>query len=165
MSTRTQTWLALGVGALTLGLALIATTQAGLKAWHLHQQISLATSSQNNGNIQNAIPQHYLIEAASHGAAGAALLARLRSSARAAGLSLERAEPRPLDPADPNSVKISAQASGNEKSVAIFLHDLEAKSPALLIERARLSGDESDSNMVSLDILVAARAQYEKSNP
>jgi Type II secretion system (T2SS), protein M subtype b len=163
MNAVQQTRLALAIGAIALVLSISAAVRAGLRAMHLQAQITTATALENNPRIERALPQNFLVHAPSHGAAGAALLTRLRASARKAGVSLERAEPRPLDPGDPKSVKISAQASGSTRAIAAFLYELEARPPALLIERARLSSDEGSS--VSVDILVAARAQYEKSAP
>jgi Type II secretion system (T2SS), protein M subtype b len=163
MNARHLTWLALGIGALALLLSTAVTLQAALHAWQLRQQIDTAIATQASQNNQNARPQLYLLRAPSHGAAGAALLTRLRAGARLAGVSLQRAEPRPLDPADPASVKISAQASGSTRAIAAFLYEIEAKAPALVIERARLSTDNGKA--VSVDILVSARAQYERSAP
>lgn len=163
MNARHLTWLALGVGALALLLSIGAAMQAGLHAWQWRQQIDTAIAAQANQSNQNALPQLYLLRAPSHGAAGAALLTRLRAGARLAGVSLQRAEPRPLDPADPASVKISAQASGSTRAIAAFLYEIEARPPALIIERARLSTDNGKA--VSVDILVSARAQYERSAP
>ena len=164
MTARHTLWLALGAGILALVLSGAAAVQAGLKAWTLNQKIETALQQKNIKKAEDALPQLYLVHAPSHGAAGAALLARLRASARQAGVSLQRAEPRPLDPADPQSVKISAQASGPTEAIAAFLYELEARPPALLIERARLNVGEKKAT-VSVDILVAARAQYGRSTP
>jgi hypothetical protein len=164
MTTRHITWLALGAGVLALVLSGAVAVQSGLKAWTLNQKIEIALQQKDKKNVQDALPQLYLVQAPSHGAAGATLLARLRASARKSGVSLQRAEPRPLDPADPQSVKISAQASGPTEAIAAFIYELEARPPALLIERARLNVGNNKTT-VSVDILVAARAQYGRSAP
>lgn len=162
MNAQNKTRLALGIGALVLVLSIGIALRTGIQAWRLNQHINTAANNQDTRNDERIVPQNYLVLAPSHGAAGAALLARLRTSARQAGVSLQRAEPRPADPSDPQSVKISAQASGTTRAIAAFLYEIEASPPALLIERARLNADGNDT--VSVDILVAARAEYEK-NP
>ena len=158
MNGRNLDRLLVAAGALVLVLSLYAAVATGWHAWSLSQHIHAGKLAQQTRKVPAAAPSLYLVEAGSHGAAGAALLARLRNSARVAGVSLERAEPRAADPADPHSVKISAQASGRSRDIAAFLHAIEAKPPALVIERARLDTDKK--GQVSLDILVAARARY-----
>ncbi len=158
MNARQAIWLTLSIGALTLLLSSTLMTFASIKVWNLRQQISASSTAQQGQSIDNANAQNYLVRATSHGAAGADLLTRLRTSARQAGVSLTRAEPRPADPADPQSVKISAQASGSSRAIAAFLYEIEALPPALVIQRARLSTDGSKT--MAVDILVTARAQY-----
>ena len=158
MTARQSNLAVLALGALVLALSLYAALFTGLQAWSLYQRIQAGTRAQSAQVHETVLPSRYLIEAASHGAAGAALLARLREAARQAGVSLQRAEPRAADPADPHSVKISAQASGPARGLAAFLHAIEAKPPALIIQRVRLEADKDKT--ISIDILVAARARY-----
>ena len=157
MNARQINLLALTLGALALALSLYAALHTGSQAWRLHQRISASKLAQLNQNQEAVLPSLYLMQAASHGAAGAALLARLRKDARQARVSLQRAEPRAADKSDPQKVKISARASGRSRDIAAFLYAIEAKPPALIIERARFDGDKNDQ--VSIDILVTARVR------
>ncbi len=163
MNARQTNALALGGGALALLVCVFAVLHTSTNAWRLHQQIITAEQDQSPHDDAQALPQRYLVQAPSHGAAGAALLTRLRSSARLAGVSLERTEPRPADPSDPHNLSISAQASGSTQAIAAFLYEIEAKAPALTVKRARLSSE--DGTTVSLDILLTARASYQRSAP
>ncbi len=160
--TKQQSTLAiLLLGALVLALSLYAALFSGLAVWSLHQRIKISRAEQNSQTRETILPSRYLIEAPSHGAAGAALLARLRQAARQSGVSLQRAEPRAADPADPHSVKIAAQARGQTRDLAAFLYAIEARPPALIVQRARL--DSGKNKQIALDILVAARARYKES--
>ncbi len=163
MSARQRNFAALLGGVLALGLSMFYAANASLHAAHMRAEINRAELSSDARTPDQALAQHYLVHAPSHGAAGAALLTRLRQSARNAQISLERAEPRAADEIDPQMVKISAQISGNTQNIAQFLHELEASPPALIVERARLN--TQDNGDIAVDILILARARYVGANP
>ena len=163
MNARQINMFALTFGALALALSLYAALHTGTQALRLHQRISAGKLAQLSQNQETVLPSLYLVQAASHGAAGAALLARLREDARQSRVSLQRAEPRAADRTDPQKVKISARASGRSRDIAAFLYAIEAKPPALIIERARFDGDKNDQ--VSIDILVTGRVRFQGGAP
>ncbi len=161
MNAQPRIYLAQAIGALALLSCSALAIFASMRAWDLHQQVTTGQNAQLANDTEQANTQNYLVHASSHGAAGADLLTRLRTAARKASVSLARAEPRPVDPADTNSVKISAQASGTSRAIAAFLYEIEAKPPALVINRVRLNAESGDKT-VSVDILVSARALYQE---
>jgi len=104
-------------------------------------------------------PEQWVIRAGSHGAAGAQVQARLRASARSADISLTRVEIQPPDKANPTLVRATAQANGQTKAMAKFMYLLESETPALIIERARISKDGETG--LDVDLVILARVQIE----
>lgn len=99
-------------------------------------------------------PKNWVVPASGHGAAGAALQARLRATARKSDLSLTRVEVEPRDVDDPTLLQLQARAEGSVRAVAQFLHELESTTPVLVIHAARLTGEDG---RLSLDMQVQAR--------
>lgn len=96
----------------------------------------------------------WVMHANSHGAAGAALQARLRATARNSDLSLTRVEVEPRDAEDSSLLKLRAHAEGNVHAMAQFFHELENSSPVLVINTARLSAEDGK---LALDMQIQAR--------
>jgi len=120
----------------------------------------IAAFHQGPDNIDLISPEQWVIQTSSLGAAGAQLQARLRASSRAADISLTRVEVQPPDPAKPEQVRASAQASGSTRAIAKFIFELENTHPALVIERANISkGVGAD---LEVDLVLLARAQIEE---
>ncbi|MBL1430380.1 MAG: hypothetical protein COA60_002485 [Robiginitomaculum sp.] len=122
--------------------------------WH---NVNNAISSlQNQPDKATGInPDQWLIMAGSHGAAGATLQARLRASARSADVSLMRVEIQPPNNNALDEVRATAQASGNIVAIAKFIHKLESQTPALVIERMRIS--KANANQLDIDLMLLAR--------
>ncbi len=153
--------------SLRLGASLLATLLVLMCAWLVFggvQRVQIANRDisklQNNENSQaNIAPEQWLIHAGSHGAAGAALQARLRASARSADVSLTRVEIQPPDGVNTAQVRASAQVSGTPRAIANFIYQLENKAPALILSRARISKD--DNNGLDVDLLLLARTKIQ----
>jgi len=104
-------------------------------------------------------PGKWVLVANSHGAAGAALQARLRASARTSDVLLSRVEIQPKDNSKPSIVRANAQVSGSVQAIAKFIYQIESKAPALVIERARFNRDEE--GRIDLDIVLFGRMTIE----
>lgn len=102
--------------------------------------------------VEQINPEKWIISSPSHGAAGANVQARLRSSSRASDVSLTRVEIQPPDTNLPNQIKASAQANGALRAIAEFIYQLESKTPALIIERARITVAGADN--LDLDLVL-----------
>ncbi|PHR59682.1 MAG: hypothetical protein COA47_09290 [Robiginitomaculum sp.] len=139
---------------LALGIVLFCAWQLFTALDRVHQvRAQLASFDHPSRSLPAIANQQWTIPARSHGAAGAALQARLRASARIADVSLIRVEVRSADATTPQQVHASAQASGDISAIAGFIHQLESKSPALFIERIRIEQDEGANLKVDLVLL------------
>lgn len=126
------------------------------KVWSLRNEIAVAQARANTPTQQDR--HSWIVPGGSHGAAGAALQARLRATARKSDLSLTRVEVEPRDGKDPTRLQLQARAEGGVRAMAAFLHELETSSPVLVINEARLSAD--DGKLV-LDMQILARTAPE----
>ncbi len=141
---------------LALGIVLICAWQLFIALDRVRQVRAAFAAIDQPSQIQSTTRnQQWIIPARSHGAAGAALQARLRASARIAEVSLIRVEVRPVDVSAPQEVRASAQVAGDISAIAGFIHQLESKTPALIIERIRI--EQGDGTNLKIDLVLLAR--------
>jgi len=148
-------WAAI-IGALLILVFCIWQVISGLGRVH-GARAGIERLQSKTSTVETINPQSWVIESASHGAAGAQLQARLRASARASDISLTRVEVQPPDSGEPALVRATAQANGSTRAMARFFYHLESQHPALILERARISDDENGGLDVDLVILARTR--------
>lgn len=127
-----------------LMIAVLAFTAISVTNW-LAIQSQIETAEARAELPPAADPQRYLLQAESHGVAGANFQSRLRDAAQTAGLTINRQRTLPAEDASDLRVVVELEASGEISEIAVFLHSVESTTPALIVATASFRPERSGS--------------------